>query len=251
MKQTKNNNFSRQFLGLGIFGLMAILAIGCGQKPTPANGNTAANSNSANTNTATNTANSANSNTANTNSANSNTTAAKSIKDEILGTWIQGESGAAKVKMVITKDQMTKFVNDKQEDIYKYTWLNDKEIEVDFKGQKLPAKVTIKGDEMTLDIKELGPVPYKRESANTAKTTDSASKDGKSEEKGDCTVKADNAEFFDSATEKTTKLKKGTQVQYVMFGNQGIAVVKAQIDGKWVKGEIQDELLDCPDDGKK
>lgn len=27
-------------------------------------------------------------------------------------------------------------------------------------------------------------------------------------------------------------------------------IVKAQIDGKWVKGEIQDVLIDCPDDGK-
>lgn len=75
--------------------------------------------------------------------------------------------------------------------------------------------------------------------------------DSASGETGDCTVKADNAEFFIEATEKTVKLKKGTQIQYVMFGNQGIAVVKAQIDGKWVRGEIQDELLDCPDDSAK
>lgn len=247
MKQIINNNFSRRFLGLGIVILSVIFAFGCGGTTAPANGNKAANSNTANTNTAVN--NSAPTPT-NTNTASSNTTAAKSIKDEILGTWIQGESGSAKIKMVITKDEMTKFDNDKQDDVYKYTWLNDKEIELVIKGQKVPAKVTIKGDEMTLDIKELGPVPYKRESGNTTKTTDTASKDGKSEEKGDCTVKADNAEFFDSATEKTTKLKKGTQIQYVQFGNQGIAIVKAQIDGKWVKGEIQDELLNCPDDGK-
>lgn len=69
-------------------------------------------------------------------------------------------------------------------------------------------------------------------------------------EKGDCTLKEDNAEFFISATEKTVKLKKATPIKYVMFGNQGLAVVEAQIDGKWVKGEMQDALLDCPDDGK-
>jgi hypothetical protein len=226
---------------------MIIFAIGCSRTTAPANGNTTANSNSANSNTAVN--NTASTPT-NTNTANSNTTAAKSIKDEILGTWIQGESGSAKVKMVITKDQMTKFVNDKQEDIYKYTWLNDKEIEVDYKGQKVPAKVTVKGDEMTLDMMDIA-VPYKRESGNTTKATDSSKQDGKTEEKGDCTVKADNAEFFIEETEKTVKLKKGTSIQYVQFGNQGIAIVKAQIDGKWVKGEIQDVLIDCPETEKK
>jgi len=68
-------------------------------------------------------------------------------------------------------------------------------------------------------------------------------------EKGDCTVKAD-ANLYVEATDKDVKLKKGTRVQYVMFGNQGIAVVKAEIDGKWVRGEIQHDALDCPDDGK-
>lgn len=251
MKQTTNNNFSRQFFGLGIVILSVIFAFGCGGTTAPANSNTTANSNTANTNTAVN--NSASTPT-NTNTASSNTTAAKSIKDEILGTWIQGESGSAKIKMVITKDEMTKFDNDKQDDVYKYTWLNDKEIELVIKGQKVPAKVMVKGDEMTLDIKELGPVPYKRESGNSSNTastnSETSKKDEKSEEKGDCTVKADNSEFFISATEKTVNLKKGTQIQYVQFGNQGIAVVKAQIDGKWVNGEIQNDLLDCPDDGK-
>ena len=82
--------------------------------------------------------------------------------------------------------------------------------------------------------------------ANVAnKQNDSADK-----EKGDCTVKADNTDFFIEETEKTVKLKKGTSLQYIVFGNQGLAVVKAQIDGKWVRGEIKDDLIDCPDDGK-
>jgi hypothetical protein len=81
---------------------------------------------------------------------------------------------------------------------------------------------------------------------NVANKTD----DSAETEKGDCTLKEDNAEFFISATEKTVKLKKATPIKYVMFGNQGLAVVEAKIDGKWVKGEIQDVLLDCPDDGK-
>jgi len=83
------------------------------------------------------------------------------------------------------------------------------------------------------------------ESANsqTNKPNDSADK-----EKGDCTVKADNTEFFIEETENTVKLKKGTSIQYIQFGNQGIAVVKAQIDGKWVRGEIQNDLIDCPEE---
>jgi hypothetical protein len=88
--------------------------------------------------------------------------------------------------------------------------------------------------------------PEQKANTNVAgKTDDSADK-----EKGDCTVKADNTDFFIEATEKTVKLKKGTSIQYVQFGNQGIAVVKAQIDGKWVNGEIQDDAINCPDDSK-
>ncbi len=88
--------------------------------------------------------------------------------------------------------------------------------------------------------------PEPKANTNVASKTD----DSADTEKGDCTVKADNTDFFISATEKTVKLKKGTSVQYVQFGNQGIAVVKAQIDGKWVNGEIQDDAINCPDDGK-
>ncbi len=79
--------------------------------------------------------------------------------------------------------------------------------------------------------------------SQTNKPTDSANK-----EKGDCTVKADDTEFFIEETEKTVKLKKGTSIQYVQFGNQGLAIVKAQVDGKWVRGEIKDDLIDCPEE---
>jgi len=74
------------------------------------------------------------------------------------------------------------------------------------------------------------------------------SNDSADPEKGDCTVKADNTDFFIEETEKTIKLKKGTSLQYIQFGNQGLAIVKAQIDGKWVRGEIQDHLVDCPEE---
>jgi hypothetical protein len=48
-----------------------------------------------------------------------------------------------------------------------------------------------------------------------------------------------------SATEKTMTLKKGTLLQIIMFGGQGVVVVKAKIGKKWVKGEIQSELTSC------
>ena len=60
-----------------------------------------------------------------------------------------------------------------------------------------------------------------------------------------CKVTKNNAEFFVSATEKTMKLKKGTALQIVMFGGQGVVVVKAKIGKKWIKGEIQSELTSC------
>lgn len=60
-----------------------------------------------------------------------------------------------------------------------------------------------------------------------------------------CKVTKNNADFFVSATEKMMKLKKGTSLQIVMFGGQGVVVVKAKVGKKWVKGEIQTELTSC------
>lgn len=60
-----------------------------------------------------------------------------------------------------------------------------------------------------------------------------------------CKVTKNNADFFVSATEKTMKLKKGILLQIVIFGGQGVVVVKAKIGKKWIKGEIQGELTSC------
>lgn len=60
-----------------------------------------------------------------------------------------------------------------------------------------------------------------------------------------CKVKKNNADFFVSATEKIIKLKKGTSLQIVMFGGQGVVVVKAKVGKKWIKGEIHAELTSC------
>jgi len=48
-----------------------------------------------------------------------------------------------------------------------------------------------------------------------------------------------------SATEKFVKLKKGTALRIVMFGGQGVVVVRAKIGTKWYKGEIKAEETSC------
>lgn len=60
-----------------------------------------------------------------------------------------------------------------------------------------------------------------------------------------CKVTKNNADFFVSATEKTMKLKKGTPLQIMIFGGQGVVVVKAKIGKKWIKGEIQIDDTTC------
>lgn len=57
-----------------------------------------------------------------------------------------------------------------------------------------------------------------------------------------CKVKKTGADFFNEATEKTVKLKKGTALSWTIPDlHQGLIVVKAKIGKKWIKGEI---LLD-------
>lgn len=57
-----------------------------------------------------------------------------------------------------------------------------------------------------------------------------------------CKVKKNNARFFVRATEKFTKLKKGTLLSWTIPGmQQGLIVVKAKVGTKWIQGEI---LLD-------
>lgn len=57
-----------------------------------------------------------------------------------------------------------------------------------------------------------------------------------------CKVKKSNANFFVTATEKTIKLRKGTQLKWTIPDlHQGLIVVKAKVGTKWVQGEI---LLD-------
>ncbi|MBX7055857.1 MAG: hypothetical protein K1X36_12965 [Pyrinomonadaceae bacterium] len=60
-----------------------------------------------------------------------------------------------------------------------------------------------------------------------------------------CKVTMDNAEFFYSSSGKVVKLKKGTELRIVVFGGQGVVVVKAKIGKKWIKGEIKIDDTSC------
>lgn len=60
-----------------------------------------------------------------------------------------------------------------------------------------------------------------------------------------CKVTKNNADFFNSSSEKVVKLKKGTALRIVTFGGQGVVVVKAKIGTKWIKGEIKAEETSC------
>ena len=259
-KTVSMKSFNNQTYKLAIIlGLCAFLAIGCSRSNNPANGNSSANSNSAaNNTTVSNNANSSTTTNANTTAPSSEPSKLEQKANGIVGKW--ETTTALDDKITFDFSQPKKEgetyvgtyvfdVNGSKDPSAKYVVSNDKMIKFfNEEGKVYPLiKVSISDDGQTLmyDDQKGGKTKLTKAGSQAKTTTDSANK-----EKGDCTVKADNTEFFISATEKTVKLKKGTSVQYEMFGNQGIAIVKAQIDGKWVKGEIQDVLLDCPDDGK-
>lgn len=240
--------FLLMILGLSVFGLS-----GCQRS----NGNSNSNSAASNT-TVSNNANSSTPTNANTTSQSSAPSKLAQKANAIVGKW--ETTTALDDKITFDFSQPKKEgetyvgtyvfdVNGSKDPSAKYVVSGDKLIKFfNEEGKEYPLiKVSISDDGQTLNYYDQkgGTTKLTKVGSQTSKPTDSADK-----EKGDCTVKEDNAEFFNEATEKTVKLKKGTSIQYVQFGNQGIAIVKARIDGKWVRGEIQDVLLDCPDDGK-
>lgn len=259
MKQTKNNNFSRRFLRVGIVIFSVIFAFGCGRTTAPANGNTAANINTANANTAVNNLSSTPTNT-NTTASTSTSSPIEQKANAIVGKWetttalddkIAFDFGQPKKEGETYVGTYTFYVNDTNDAPAKYIVSADKTIKFfNEEGKEYPLiKVSISDDGKTLmyDDQKGGKTKLTKAGSQTSKTTDSADK-----EKSDCTVKADNAEFFIEATEKTVKLKKGTSINVRSWDmHQGLYAVKAQIDGKWVEGEINYELIDCPDDGKR
>ena len=73
-------------------------------------------------------------------------------------------------------------------------------------------------------------------------TASAESREGHETSLEPCKVKKPNANFFVTATEKTIKLRKGTQLKWTIPDlHQGLIVVKAKVGTKWVQGEI---LLD-------
>lgn len=246
MKKQETN--LKQWIITGIVGTAIFAAIGCSGSGAPANNSAANNSNvSGNTN----------SSNANAAAPNADSSSLEKKANAIVGKWETTTALDDKIAFDFSqpkKDGETYVgtyvfdVNGSKDPSAKYVVSGDKMIKFfNAEGKEYPLiKVSISDDGQTLMYEDQkgGKTKLTKAGSATTKTTESASG-----EKGDCTVKADNTDFFIVATEKTVKLKKGTSVQYIQFGNQGLAVVKAQIDGKWVKGEIQDDLLDCPDDG--
>lgn len=94
------------------------------------------------------------------------TTQSASIKDKLPGTWIEQETGAAIVKFVFAKDEAISYSDGQKNRTYKYKWLNDKEIEMEVNGMKITWPITITGDDMVIDTKEMGEKKFKREKTN-------------------------------------------------------------------------------------
>lgn len=249
MKQTINNDFSRQFLGLGIVSLMIIFTFGCGGATAPANSNSAANTNgNANQTTAAPAA----GNTA------APTSAASQIEPKaqaIVGKWEtttalddkiafdfgqpkkEGETYVGTYKFIVNDDT--------SEPPAKYIVSGDKMIKFFNKeGKEYPLiKVSVSDDGKTLTYFD-----QKDGQSKLTKVTDSAKTDRTAETRSDCKVTKDNADFFVEATEKSVKLKKGTLINVVSWDmHQGLYAVKANINGKWERGEINVDLIDCPD----
>ena len=228
-----------------ILGLSTLLISGCQQANTPANGNTAATSN-ANTSTPTNTT------TATPTSA---TSPIEQKANAIVGKWEtttalddkiafdfgqpkkEGETYVGTYKFVVN--------DDKSEPPAKYAISGDKMIKFFTDGgREYPLiKVSVSDNGKTLMYFD-----QKDGQSKLTKVSDSATNDGTAETKADCKVKKDNADFFVEATEKTVKLKKGTLINVVSWEmHQGLYAVKANINGKWERGEINVDLIDCPD----
>jgi hypothetical protein len=258
--QTKSSN-NRTVILLIIIVLSVFLLSGCQQSNTPANGNSTTNGNSAvnKTTTVSSNANSSTPSNANTTAPSGDSSKLEKKANAIVGKWETTTALDDKITFDFSQPKKEgetyvgtyKFIvnDDTSEPPAKYIVSGDKMIKFfNAEGKEYPLiKVSISDDGQTLmyDDQKGGKTKLTKAGSATTKSTESASG-----EKGDCTLKEENAEFFISATEKTVKLKKATPIKYVMFGNQGIAVVEAKIDGKWVRGEIEAILLDCPDDGK-
>lgn len=230
-----------------ITGLMVVFSIGCGQAGNSANSNTAAN---VNTNQPA--APPAASNTATPTSA---TSPLEQKAQAIVGKWETKTALDDKIMFDFSQPKKEgetyvgtyKFIvnDDTSEPPAKYIVSGDKRIKFFNKeGKEYPLiKVSVSDDGKTLTYFD-----QKDGQSKLTKVSDSATNDGTAETKAHCKVKQDNADLFVEATEKTVKLKKGTLINVVSWDmHQGLYAVRANINGKWERGEINVDLIDCPD----
>lgn len=248
MKQTRNN-FSRQFLGLGIVILTVFFAFGCSQTTAPANGNTAVNSNTANSNTA---VNDSASNTTNTASPTSTASPIEEKANAVVGKWETTTALDDKIMFDFSQPKKegetyvgtyTFYVNDTNDAPAKYIVSKDKMVKFfTEEGKEYPLiKVSISDDGKTLMYDD-----QKGGKTKLTKVTDSAKKDGGAEPKEDCRVKKDNTDLYVEATNKDIKLKKGTPISWTIPDmHQGIIVVKAKVGNEWIQGEIKLDDTTC------
>lgn len=242
---------NKLFIGLILAACLSLS--GCQQSSNAVNSNT-----TTNTNTAANT----NTNTSAPTASNSNSTAPASASspieqkaNAIAGKWetktalddkIMFDFGQPK-KEGETYVGTYKFIvnDDTSEPPAKYIVSGDKMIKFfNQEGKEFPLiKVSVSDDGKTLMYFD-----QKGGQSKLTKATDTAKTDAMAETKADCKVTKDNADFFVEATEKTVKLKKGTLINVVSWDmHQGLYAVKANINGKWERGEINYDLIDCPD----
>jgi len=225
---------------LMILGLSAFWLSGCSVSYTPANTNSTANTNSAvnNTNVSSN-ANSSTPTNANTAAPSADSSKLEKKATAIVGKWETTTALDDKIMFDFSQPKKEgenytgtyKFIvnDDTSEPPAKYVVSNDKMIKFfNEEGKEYPLiKVSISDDGQTLmyDDQKGGKTKLTKVGSQAKTTTDSANT-----EKSDCTVKADNAEFFIEATEKTIKLKKGTPISWTIPDlHQGIIVVKVKV----------------------
>ncbi len=160
-KQLKDKIFTQQIVCLAIIALMLLTLSGCQQQV-----NNLANSNG-NSNAPVEQANS---------SANSNTDADKTLKNNLVGTWI-GTTEDNKLKLVFTENELTQYSGDRIDGTGKYKFVEGQTIEfTDEKtGNTSREKATLEGDELTVII-EGKTSKFKRESS-TAEANNSTNEE--------------------------------------------------------------------------
>jgi len=155
-KQLRNKIFNQQIITFAIIGLMLFTLSGCQQV-----------NNLANSNASTDQANS---------STNSNPNADKTLKNNLIGTWI-GTSTDNKTKIVFTEDEVTEYEDGKLLGTTKYKLVDEQTVEYTnpATGETSQVKATIEGDELTI-IEESKTGKFKRESS-TAEANNSTTEE--------------------------------------------------------------------------